>query len=230
MSEDTKATADATKAVAESTGKLIDAGREAGGFVAQFIAPPLREISGIVTDNLKFRRWENAMAIDSKVRQRVQLLGPSYRARQLSMDVGIPLIEACSLAEGEDVRELWANLIVNLSNEASRTAPDKSFAAVLKEFNPLDVRIFQTVYQSPESDSHCILTEKLPDQLEFMQPRKEGEPITTPNSPPPAVQLSLANLFRLQCLQTAKYMGGPDVYYSIYSTPFGRALYDACSQ
>jgi hypothetical protein len=53
VEEESKAIQEAAKA----TSKVIDAAREAGGFIAKFIAGPLEQGIGIFEDRLKYMRW-----------------------------------------------------------------------------------------------------------------------------------------------------------------------------
>jgi hypothetical protein len=224
----TEAIAKATEEVAKTTGKAIDAGRAAGSFLAQFVKEPLLETAGLLTDKIKYQRMENVLDMQARLDSKIASLGPRYTLRNVPIGVSIPLIEAVSLEDSADVRELWANLATSFSNAQSDVEPSKSFVAVLREMSPMDARVFYKIYSTPEADTHCITTAQLPDTVAFYVeptevPRKE------PAQPSAAVELALANLFRLQCLQTAKYMGGPDVFYTVYTTTFGRALFAACS-
>ena len=66
MSEETetiKETARATQEVAKTTSKAIDAGREMGGFVSQYISGPLEQSFGILEDKLKHIRWERKLRL-----------------------------------------------------------------------------------------------------------------------------------------------------------------------
>lgn len=229
MSESTNAIAKATEEVAKTAGKAIDVARDAGGFLAEFIKEPFKELVGIWTDNIKYRRWENALDLQRRTNAKLEALGPDLRLRRIPMNVGVPLIEAATLEESADMRELWANLIANFSNESSRVAINKSFISVLQDLSPLDVLILDKIYSMPEVDKHCVLTERLPDIAEFELPREASKVRPEPGMPTTDVELAIANLFRLQCLQTAKVMGGPDVFSTVYTTTFGRALFEACT-
>lgn len=59
MEEESKA----IQEVAKATGKGIDAVREAGGFIARYVAGPLEEGVGILSDRLKYVRWERQMRL-----------------------------------------------------------------------------------------------------------------------------------------------------------------------
>lgn len=227
MDESTKAIANAAEEIAKTAGKALDTGRAAGGFLAQFFVDPLRELGGLWTDKIKYKRTENAVDMQVRLDSKIAALGARYTWRNVPLSVGLPLIDAASLEDSEDVRELWANLAANFSNAQSGIEPSKSFVAVLREMSPLDARIFQKIYSTTDAITHCILTAQLPDLVAFeVEPpeaSREG-----PRPPTTVVELAIANLFRLQCLQTAKYMGGPDVYSTVYTTTFGHALFSAC--
>jgi hypothetical protein len=229
VNESTKAVANATEEIAKTTGKAIDATREAGGFLAAFIKEPLQELAGIWTDNLRHRRWENALDLQQRAWAKLEASGENLTLRRIPMSVGVPLIEAATLVESTDMRELWANLIANFSNQSSRVAINKSFVSVLQDLSPLDVLILEKIYTTPEVDKHCVLTERLPEFAEFELPQQAGETRLERGMPTADVELAIANLFRLQCLQTAKIMGGPDVFSTVYTTTFGRALFEACT-
>lgn len=224
MKEEIKAVANASEEGFKTAGKIVDAGREAGGFLGRLLKEPLQESVGIWTDNIRYRRWENALNIESRAVKKIESLGNRYKFRALPLSVSLPLVDAISLEETDDLQELWANLTVNLTNEVESINLGKSFVAVLKEISYLDAKIIEVVYKNPESQGRCILTANLPDRLDFLEKEESSR-----HDPPADVKLALSNLFRQKCLETAKYMGGPDVYSAIYTTPFGAALYSAIS-
>ena len=223
-----EAIAKATEEVAKTTGKGIDLVQSSGGFLAEFIREPLAEWIGIQTDNLKARRIENRIDLQLRVQAKYEAAAIT-NYRQIPFSIGVPLLEAATLEESPELRDLWANLIVNFSNQDSKIGIEKSFVSVLRDLSPLDVRILEKIYSMPEVEKHCVLTEHLPDYAEFGLPRPPGEKLTQRALPTADVQLSITNLFRLQCLQTAKYMGGPDVLNTVYTTTFGHALFEACT-
>lgn len=226
--EGLEATAKATEEVAKTAGKLIDGVRESGNFIAQIIKEPLKEFSGLITDKIRFKRQENLLDLEQRLQKKIAASGKRYVFREPSLSISIPLLEAASLEESKEILELWANLALNFSNSKNNELPQKSFITVLREMSILDAKIFQKIYSTPQADEKCLLTAKLPEKVDFYIEIPTGER-KEPDPPSPEVQIALSNLFRLQCLQTAKYMGGPDVYYTVYTTPFGRSLFQACS-
>lgn len=228
MGSSIEAIAKATEAVAKTAGKGIDLAKSSGSFVAEFIRNPLAEWSGIWTDNLKARRFENSIDLQLRTRAKCEAAGIT-NFRQIPMSIYMPLLEAATLEESPELLDLWANLIANFANQDSKIGIEKSFVSVLRDLSPLDVHVFQKIYSMPDVEKHCVLTTHLPDYAEFELPIQPGEKLVRPDLPAADTQLSIATLFRLQCLQTAKLMGGPDVLSKVYTTKFGQALFDACT-
>lgn len=229
MNENSMGTAlEATLEVAKTTGKAIDAAREAGGFFSEFIRPPLQVAIGMWTDQLNYRRWSNAIDLEQRAQAKLTSLGSNVSLRQVPLSVGVPLVEAAALEESDDLRELWANMLANFADQNSEVIANKSFVTVMKDLSPLDVAILNKIYSMEGVEKRCVLTEHLPDSAAFELPTKAGEARREPGMPRAEVELSIANLFRLQCLQTAK-IGGPDVFDGVYTTTFGHEFFKACT-
>lgn len=228
MNESTKEIAEATKAVATTAGKAIDAGREAGGFIAQIIKEPLLEVAALFTDKIKYKRQENIIDLEIRLKRKIAALNSKYTLKEIPMVVAVPLLEAASLEELEHIRDTWANLCLNFSNSQSEVLPSRAFVDALSSMSPFEALIFNSIYSTPDANKSCILTGDLPDIVKFETIKKDGSR-QIPKEPSSDVALAIANLFRTQCLQTAKYMGGPDVYSTVYTTVFGAKLFEACT-
>jgi hypothetical protein len=225
MSDEAKA----AEEIARTTGKAIDAANRVGGFLAEFIREPLRERVGIITDNLKLRRWENMLDLQIRAQRKLAALGIDPKPKQIPLDIGVPLLEAASLVEDGDLRDRWANLIVNFAVVDGDHLPRRSFISVLTELSPLEVVILEKIYVIPNVESHAVLTGALPADAAIANDPPPGVPRAERSQPTPDVAVALSNLYRLGCLQPAKLLGGPDVVDLVYVTPFGRAFINACT-
>lgn len=228
----------AAEEIAKTTGKAIDAASRAGGFLAEFIKEPLRERFGIITDNLKYRRWENMLNLQQRAIRKLEALGVESTLRPIPAAVAVPLLEAASLVEDDDLSERWANLLVNFAAQESGVSVQRSFITVLQELNSLDAIILEKIYslpervRDPEAGRSGILTGRLPEIAEHSPPQSEvSNPVVTndPKHPSGEVELSLSNLIRLGCLTSATAWDGGQLLFEVYPTPFGRALIKACS-
>lgn len=224
-------TAKAIQEVAKASGKAIDAAVSTGGFFAEFIRAPLQERVGILTDNLKFRRWENMLELRRKAVEKLRLLGSDAEIRQIPMAVGVPLLEAATLVETDDLRSLWANLLVNYANGKSGITIQKSFVSVLSELSPLEAIILEKIYSVAGTTvaTAGILTGRLPELADL-----EVTGGVTDSSQPEApqrddVNLALSNLLRLGCIGPATTWDGGELLGVVYPTTFGRALINACT-
>jgi hypothetical protein len=218
-------TAKAVQELAKATGKAIDASEHLGGFVAQFIRAPLQEMAGIWTDSLRYRRWENQLVLQQKARQKLEELGgvEAVSWREVPMRLQVPLLEAASLIEEDELRDLWANLLLNFGNASSGVSMERSFISVLRELSPFEAAILERVFSIERTGPEGVLAAGLPDVAELEKPG--GGP---PSDPSPEVALALSNLVRLGCLSSAAAWDGGEFLKVVFGTTFGRELVRAC--
>lgn len=221
-----EAVANATGALAKMTERVIEAGTKAGGFIGSLIAEPLRERAGIWTDNLRAQRAENFIDIQLRLRAKLAAAGPDLRLRQIPLSVGVPLLEAATIEEVPELREIWTNLLANFADSDSGVAAQKSFVTVLSELSSYEATILAKIYSLADDSNSLrgIVTAQLPDVVSV-------RPEATPGAdlPPPAVQLALSNLSRLGLLALSGTYGGGVSTAIVHCTPFGRALVRACT-
>jgi hypothetical protein len=216
--------AKATQEVAKTAGKAIEAAREAGGFLAEFIKEPLREQVGIWTDNLRHKRWENQLALQEKALAKISALGSKFQFRQIPMRLGVPLLEAASLADEPELQEVWSNLIVTFANENSEIGPERSFVSVLGELSPLEAVILEKIYAVAGGETGGVLTSQLPEMA-----TRQLISTATAESPSKNVALALSNLTRLGCLTPGATWGGGESLGIVFPSTLGRELVRACT-
>lgn len=132
--------------VADASGKAIDAGREFGGFFSRHFGGSVEQWAGLWEDKLRYRRWENQLALMLKAEQKIKSLGLEGRLRPLDMKIGIPLLEAASLENEESMRELWANLLVNTVNPNFHSPIRPVFIHALQHMTALDAQLLNGIY------------------------------------------------------------------------------------
>jgi hypothetical protein len=148
--------------------------------------------------------------------------------RKIALNIGLPLLENVTLEEDDDLREVWARLLVNSGDANSGIEPRRAFGSVLAEMSAPDVQNLAMIESASrlkrESASKGVWTHRLPE---------EGIPVPLPlpgqdgyeGYLSPEVQVSLSNLSRLGCIHSvARGLLLVDV------TPFGRALIEACTR
>lgn len=230
-SESVKAVATATTEIAKTGGKVVDAATKLGGFVGDLVVEPLREIAGIWTDNLRARRAENYVDLQLRLRAKLEALGPDARLRQVPMRVGVPLLEAATIEEEAQLRDVWATMLANFANGASGVSVHKSFVSVLAELSPLEVAIVNTIYTFDRANpnSGTIWTDGLPDAVVV---RTNEEAMQMASSRPvlkPEIRLALSNLLRLGVFSRMAMTAGAEGLHAVGRTDFGRELFRACT-
>lgn len=214
---------DAVREVARTTGKAIDAGRELGGFVARYIGGPIGQASGIVEDKLKYLRWERQVRYIRKAEEFLAQQGLQAPTRPVPMKIAIPIFEAASMEEDDDLQDMWARLLVNAADADGGAEVTRGLVTVLRDFGRLEAQLLQVIHDAPPDKypNGVIPTGALPGRyLEL-----EGET----GLPQEAVQVALWHLMRLGCIDSGGTWASITGIEHITITPLGRALVRACT-
>jgi hypothetical protein len=221
MEEESKA----VQEVARTTGKAIDAAREAGGFIARFIAGSLEQGMGIFEDRLRYLRWERQLRLMQRADQMLKELGLAAPTRAVPLRLAIPLIQGASLEEDDELQDRWATLLVNAANAACGMEIRRAHIEILEQITVLEAKILDAVYSLPfEGAQHeGIVTIDLPtsarivvqDETKFVEP-------------PEDIVLAIGNLARIGCLRPTLTMGGGEIFGRVNPTMLGRSFVQAC--
>lgn len=217
--------AKAVQEVAKTTGKAIDAAREAGGFIARFVSGPLEQGIGIFEDRLRYMRWERQIRLMQRAQDFLRLVGLTAPTRPVPLKLLIPIMQCASLEENDDLQDRWAALLVNAANTNFRSEVRRSYVAILEQLTPLDAHVLDVLYSLPfeKSQHDGIVTAELP-RLARIKEEKENElPL-----PSEDVVISLSNLARLGCLRPGMTWGGGESFSRVNPTVAGKAFVEAC--
>lgn len=217
--------AKAVQEIAKTTGKVIDATREAGGFIAKFISGPLEQGVGIFEDKLKYLRWERQIRYMQRAEEFLKLSGLDSPTRAVPIKLAIPLMQGASLEEDNQLQDRWAALLVNAANAIYPVEIRRSYAAILEQITPLDAQVLDAIYMLPFEDSqHAgIATADLPLRARVIVKDENELPL-----PSEEIVLSLSNLARLGCIRSGMTWGGGESYSRINPTVAGKAFMQAC--
>ena len=217
---------EATKAVAETAGKAIDAVREAGGFIAKYIDGPLEQAVGIFEDKLQYARWVRQVRMIQQSQKFLKRSGLKAPTRAVPMKLAIPIMQGAILEDDDSLQDRWAALLVNAANASFPGEVRRSYATILEQLTPLDAVIFDVLYSVPFDESlHVgLLTFDLPRSTRLC---KEGEH----TSPPPSDEIivSLSNLSRLGCIRPQISWGGGESLSVVNPTVAGKQFLLACT-
>lgn len=93
---DIKAVANAVEAVADTSGKVIDASVKFGAFISLYINGSLKQGIGIVEDKFTYMRWERQIRLMQRANKFLEDQGIEKPERTISMEVAIPLFHAAT--------------------------------------------------------------------------------------------------------------------------------------
>lgn len=222
MEEESKA----IQEVAKATGKGIDAVREAGRFIARYVAGPLEEGVGILSDRLKYVRWERQVRLMQRADQLLREAGLDAPSRPVPLKIAIPLLQAATIEDDDSLQDLFAALLVNAANAASGVEIHRSFIEILAQITPLEARILKVIYSLSfiEARHAGISTGDLPDTARIL-----GEKENATEQPPDEIALALGNLVRVGCVKVPATWGGGETFSSVNPTLLGREFVRACT-
>ena len=216
-------TAKAVQETAKVTGKAIVAASAFGEFVARFVGGPLEQASGIVEDKLRYMRWERQLRYMGRVQELMKETGLSEPTRTVPMKVAIPLFQAASLEEDDDLQDIWARLLVNAANADSGVDVQRVFVSILEDFGQLEACVLQAIYDAPANfKAEGVRTAALPYAYEDAPSDAERK------LPAESVQLAIWNLVRLGCVAPVALWEGSTIG-EVHITRLGAKLIEACT-
>jgi hypothetical protein len=222
---DQNAIAEATKAVAETSGKALDLVIGLG----RIVKPPADELAGILCDRLKFVRWKGQVALFEKSQRIMAERGLSRATRELPLNFAIPLLTHAFLEEDDELQEAWARLLVNAGDASTEMELRVAYISILNGMSAFDVKnlslMARASVDAPEKGYLPVLeTWDLPSST-----RVHDETSQNTGKISKELGISLGNLNRLGCAAPAYGFGGMAIFQLMTVTHLGRALYLACS-
>ena len=141
------------------------------------------------------------------------------------MKVAIPMLQAASLEEDDELQDIWARLLVNGADADSGVDVTRSIVSILEDFGTLEAQVLQAIFDVPEELAPMgqVVTQGLP-QAYF-----DVTDMGNQQLPPEPVQLALWNLKRLGCIEGTVAWGGPIGLKLANITSLGAALVNACA-
>jgi hypothetical protein len=151
MIEETgKAKAKAVQAVAEASGKGIDATRELGGFLNRIMGRGLEELGGGFGDWAAVWRYGNALRLRDKVEAMHLERGiTDASAVPIPPRIAVPLLDHASQEDVEELTDMWAALIANATDADPGRHVDVSrlLVTILSGMEPLDARVIKHLFR-----------------------------------------------------------------------------------
>ena len=146
----------AVQEVAKTAGKAIDAGTKFGDFISTFISGSLEQGMGIFEDKLKYLRWENQQRLMIRAADfmnKAKLDGPT---KVLPLKIAVPFFQGASLEDNNEIQDLWAQLLVNASNEKSGIELKRIYIDILERLTSSQAKILEILYSFPFEETKGV--------------------------------------------------------------------------
>src|SRR3989344_9050566 len=111
-------------------------------FFKGIVPTAIKELSGILSDSVKFWRWKNQVNIVKKAQLFIDESGLSKS--QIPMNIAIPLLEKGSLEEDTNMQDKWASLLANATTGNISVTP--KYISILSELSPIEASLLDKVY------------------------------------------------------------------------------------
>ncbi len=123
---------------------------EVQSFFNSIIPDFVRDAGGILSDNVRFWRWQNQVRIMKKVKEKIELSG--LRKKQIPLKVLVPILEHSSLEEDSDLQDKWANMLSNAISGSKKISPN--FVAILSELSAVEVGLLDKLHSEASKISN----------------------------------------------------------------------------
>ncbi len=199
-------------------------------FLSKVFKQPIEDAVGIIGDRLRFLRWERQVRLSDKVNEILEQRGVK-ETRAVPPKIALSILENASLEGNDELQDLWANLLANSMDINFTEEIRYAYLEIIKSVTSLDVRMLYTLYNS--------LSEQRIDWNNITHYSVNKQQICEALSiSPQDYEISIYNLFRVQCLAPAIIKGGvkmgsePLTIYkgtdAVVMTPLGKNFIEAC--
>jgi hypothetical protein len=138
-----------SKAIQESA-KLGEKGLEiadkAVSFFAKVLKEPINEMSGMITDKLRFIRWKRMVQVADEVNKILEEKKIT-ETRAVPPKIGLPILEEASLEDEPNLQYLWNHLLANAMNPNFNDELRYGFIEMIKEITGIEAKLLNEFYE-----------------------------------------------------------------------------------
>jgi len=196
------------KAIQESA-KLGEKGLEiadkAGSFFAKVFKEPINEITGMITDKLRFIRWKRMVQMADEVNKILEEKNIKD-TRTVPPKIALPIIEEASLEDDPNLQYLWNHLLANAMNPKFNDEIRYGFIEMIKGITAREARLLNEFYGSLDLYNRTRPLSKLYDYSATKEQLMKALSLTLDE-----YAISANNLMRLQLIAPAILKGGVSI-------------------
>ncbi|MDQ3739723.1 MAG: DUF4393 domain-containing protein [Actinomycetota bacterium] len=190
---------------------MQEAGEEVGRFMGTVFGSASLELDQMIGERVGWWRFKQSCRLAQKAKKLIE--DEHLSPHQVPLRTAVPLLEAASLEDDEELVDRWAALLANASAETVEVPP--SFANVLRELEPATARLLDQLYD----DVMTIAPEIRPHFSIFFEQHDKEEAGNFP--------FHVDNLMRLGLVRSGTF-GQAEEYQHLVLTEFGRSFVRAC--
>ena len=193
------------KAIQESAKlgeKGLDIADKAGSFFAKVFKEPINEITGIITDKLRFIRWRRIVQMADDVNKILEEK-KIEDTRAVPPKIALPIFEESSLEDDPTLQYLWNNLLANAMNPDFNDEIRYGFTEMIKNITGIEALILREFYNILEKENRLTPLSEI-----YNYSLKKEQLIDGLKMLPDQYALSANNLMRMQLLSPAVLKGG----------------------
>ena len=225
-----------SKAIQESA-KLGEKGLEiadkAGSFFAKVLKQPINEISGMITDKLRFIRWKRMVQMADEVNKILEEKKIT-ETRPVPPKIALPILEEASLEDDPNLQYLWNHLLANAMNPNFNDELRYGFVEMIKEITGIEAKLINEFYEVLRRKGKLT---PLSDVFQYSLTKEQIMHVLRISADMYAI--SVNNLMRMQLLSPALLKSGgvplgsePLTIYkgidAVTLTPLGVKFVEAC--
>jgi Abortive infection alpha len=224
--------AKAVQSVAKFGDNALETSQKVGGFFARVFKEPIQEVSGMVTDKLRFVRWQRLVAMSDEVNKILEDRGVKD-TRSVPPKLALPILEESSLEQDPNLQQLWNRLLANAMDPKFNGELRYGFVDMIKNITGVEAMILNNFYEILKREGHTTDLSKITDYH-----LKKEQIMQMVGIDASTYQVSIFNLMRMQCIGPAILTGGismgeePVTIYkgsnAVVLTPLGVKFVEAC--
>ncbi len=189
--------AKAVQSAANLGKKALDVSEKIGGFFAQVFKEPVHEVSGMITDRLRFIRWRKLVEMADKVNQ-ILLEKGVKETRAVPPKLALPIFEESSLEDDPSLQYLWNHLLANAMNPEFNGELRYGFIDMIKNITGIEASILNNFYEILRREGRLSDINKITD---FYLTKEQI--MKTVGIDKESYHVSIYNLMRMQCIGPA---------------------------
>jgi Abortive infection alpha len=128
----------------DGTGEIIKSGAMANltDLLKTLAGPAFEELGAILADHVRVYRVKNLLRTTEKTKR--ILLDAGLPPNPVPTRLLLPILDACSVEDNDDLQERWAGLLASASQEADSLSP--SFIETLKQLTPSEAKHYDHIF------------------------------------------------------------------------------------